>query len=62
MTRSGRGTHPGRSWDTTDWVSDPTAARHQLGWTAQVDLDRGLNECWRSLQTSRALPARPGAA
>ena len=60
--RTRPGAHPGRSWDTTDWVSDPTAARQQLGWTAQVDLDRGLTECWRSLQTSRALPARAGAA
>ncbi|MET0764186.1 MAG: NAD(P)-dependent oxidoreductase [Blastococcus sp.] len=40
------GAHPGRHWDTADWVSDPTAARHLLGWTPTVDLAEGLARTW----------------
>jgi nucleoside-diphosphate-sugar epimerase len=40
------GAHPGRSWDTADWVADPTAARRLLGWTATVDLAEGLARTW----------------
>ena len=42
------GEHPGRSWDTADWVSDPTAALEQLHWRATVDLPAGLACCWTS--------------
>ena len=40
------GAHPGRDWDTTDWVCDPTAARRMLGWTPTVDLAEGLARTW----------------
>ncbi|SDF05590.1 Nucleoside-diphosphate-sugar epimerase [Blastococcus aurantiacus] len=40
------GAHPGRHWDTADWVCDPTAARRLLGWTPTVDLAEGLARTW----------------
>ena len=40
------GAHPGRSWDTADWVSDPRAARTALGWAPTVDLAEGLARAW----------------
>jgi UDP-glucose 4-epimerase len=40
------GAHPGRSWDTADWVSDPRAARAALGWAPAVDLAEGLARTW----------------
>ena len=40
------GAHPGRSWDTADWVADPTAARELLGWEPTVDLAEGLARTW----------------
>ena len=40
------GAHPGRDWDTADWVCDPTAARRLLGWTPTVDLAEGLARTW----------------
>jgi nucleoside-diphosphate-sugar epimerase len=40
------GAHPGRSWDTSDWVCDPSAARVDLGWKPHVDLADGLARCW----------------
>jgi nucleoside-diphosphate-sugar epimerase len=40
------GAHPGRHWDTADWVSDPTAARRLLGWAPTVDLAEGLARTW----------------
>jgi nucleoside-diphosphate-sugar epimerase len=40
------GAHPGRSWDTTDWVADPSAAAAQLSWKPRVDLAEGLRRCW----------------
>jgi nucleoside-diphosphate-sugar epimerase len=40
------GAHPGRSWDTADWVSDPRAAARLLGWTPTVDLAEGLARTW----------------
>jgi nucleoside-diphosphate-sugar epimerase len=40
------GAHPGRSWDTADWVCDPSAAAAQLGWTPTVDLAEGLARTW----------------
>jgi nucleoside-diphosphate-sugar epimerase len=43
------GAHPGRNWDTTDWVCDPTAAREQLHWQHEVDLAEGLARCWAAL-------------
>jgi nucleoside-diphosphate-sugar epimerase len=43
------GAHSGRSWDATDWVSDPAAARAELHWKPQVDLAEGLARCWAAL-------------
>jgi nucleoside-diphosphate-sugar epimerase len=40
------GAHPGRHWDTADWVCDPAAARRQLGWVPTVDLAEGLARSW----------------
>jgi UDP-glucose 4-epimerase len=40
------GAHPGRSWDTADWVSDPAAAARLLGWRPTVDLADGLARTW----------------
>jgi nucleoside-diphosphate-sugar epimerase len=40
------GGHPGRDWDTADWVSDPRAAREALGWTPTVNLAEGLARTW----------------
>ncbi len=40
------GAHPGRDWDTADWVADPSAARDVLGWEPTVDLADGLARTW----------------
>jgi nucleoside-diphosphate-sugar epimerase len=40
------GAHPGRDWDTADWVADPGAARRLLGWEPAVDLAGGLARTW----------------
>ncbi len=40
------GAHPGRDWDTADWVCDPRAARELLGWTPTVGLEEGLARTW----------------
>ena len=40
------GAHPGRGWDTADWVCDPALARRLLGWTPTVDLAEGLARTW----------------
>jgi nucleoside-diphosphate-sugar epimerase len=40
------GTHPGRGWDTGNWVCDPAAARVDLDWKPSVDLRAGLARCW----------------
>ena len=40
------GAHPGRSWDTADWVSDPRAAGELLGWRPTVSLEEGLARTW----------------
>jgi nucleoside-diphosphate-sugar epimerase len=40
------GAHPGRDWDTADWVADPSAARRLLGWRPTVDLAEGLARTW----------------
>jgi nucleoside-diphosphate-sugar epimerase len=40
------GAHPGRDWDTANWVADPSAARRLLGWEPTVDLAEGLARTW----------------
>ena len=40
------GAHPGRGWDTADWVCDPARARRLLGWDPAVDLAEGLRRTW----------------
>jgi nucleoside-diphosphate-sugar epimerase len=40
------GAHPGRDWDSADWVSEPRAAREALGWVPTVDLAEGLARTW----------------
>ena len=55
--RTAVGGHPGRSWDTGSWVSDPSAARDLLGWAAEVELEDGLRRCWQAeLATSTGTP------
>jgi nucleoside-diphosphate-sugar epimerase len=44
--RTAAGAHPGRDWDTADWVCDPTVAWELLGWTPTVDLAEGLARTW----------------
>ncbi len=40
------GGHPGRDWDSADWVCDPRAARRLLGWAPTIDLAEGLSRIW----------------
>jgi nucleoside-diphosphate-sugar epimerase len=40
------GAHPGREWDTGDWVCDRSLARDVLGWQPQVALAEGLRRTW----------------
>ena len=47
--RTDVGAHPGRSWDTGSWVSDPSLARALLGWEPVVELEDGLRRCWDAL-------------
>jgi nucleoside-diphosphate-sugar epimerase len=47
--RTDVGAHPGRSWDTASWVSDPSRARALLGWEPVVELEDGLRRCWAAL-------------
>jgi nucleoside-diphosphate-sugar epimerase len=51
------GAHPGRSWDTGSWVSDPARARAALGWEPRTELERGLRRTW-----SAEGGAAPGAS
>ncbi len=44
------GSHPGRDWDSSSWVCDPTLAGELLGWKAEVDLAEGLARCWAAEQ------------
>ena len=41
--------HPGRAWDATNWVCDPSRARRLLGWEAAVGLAEGLTRCWAAM-------------
>ena len=47
--RTDVGAHPGRSWDTGSWVSDPSRATALLGWQPVVGLEDGLRRCWEAL-------------
>lgn len=38
------GSMPGRSWDASTWVADPTRARAILDWIPRHDLESGLRE------------------
>lgn len=44
------GAHPGRGWDTGDWVCDPAAARAELDWKPRVELADGLARCWETVR------------
>jgi nucleoside-diphosphate-sugar epimerase len=43
------GAHPGRSWDTGSWVSDPSRARPRRGGEPRGELEDGLRRCWAAL-------------
>lgn len=40
------GAHPGRSWDASSWVCDPSLARELIGWEPLLDLRAGLAATW----------------
>ena len=40
------GAHPGRSWDASSWVCDPSLARDLLDWQPALDLRSGLAATW----------------
>jgi nucleoside-diphosphate-sugar epimerase len=44
------GAHPGRPWDTANWVCDPTLASALLSWKASVTLEEGMSRTWRETQ------------
>jgi nucleoside-diphosphate-sugar epimerase len=46
------GAHPGRDWDTADWVADPGAAHRLLGWSPTVDLAEGLARTWAAVRAT----------
>ena len=54
-----RGAHPGREWDTADWVSDPSAARAALGWAPTVGLAEGLARTWAVEQQGSGSGGQP---
>jgi nucleoside-diphosphate-sugar epimerase len=56
------GSMANRAWDTTVWVSDPRAARRQLGWRARTPLQQGLRRMAAWLGADPALAARYRAA
>ena len=45
------GTYAPRSWDLTDWVSNPTLAAQELGWVAKTSLPTGLRLTAESLES-----------
>jgi nucleoside-diphosphate-sugar epimerase len=47
------GAHPGRGWDTPNWVCDPTAARDALDWKPRVQLADGIARCWNDGENAR---------
>ena len=53
---------PGRAWDTTVWVADPSAAAQVLGWRATTGLCEGLRRLHAWLREHPELAARYRAA
>jgi nucleoside-diphosphate-sugar epimerase len=51
------GAHPGRSWDTADWVADRAAAHRLLGWAPTVDLAQGLARTWAAVRAPHGASA-----
>jgi hypothetical protein len=43
---------PGRSWDTSVWVGDPTITEQTLGWRACTPLAAGLAHLGEWMQQS----------
>lgn len=52
------GSLPGRSWDTSVWVGDPTTAVDAIGWTAATPLEQGLGTVASWMQADPARRAR----
>jgi dolichol-phosphate mannosyltransferase len=52
------GSMPARSWDTSVWVGDPSAAAAVLGWTATTPLEQGLHAVASWMQADDARRAR----
>ncbi len=41
-----------RIWDTTTWVANVSKAKRLLGWTPEVNLERGLSLTWKWFKTN----------
>ena len=54
------GAHPGRDWDTADWVCDPTAARRAAGVGADGRPGRGAGPHLGAVVTPRIAVVAPG--
>ena len=53
------GAHPGRAWDTADWVSDPRAAAAAARLAPTVDLAEGLARTWAARRMTAGRRRRP---
>jgi nucleoside-diphosphate-sugar epimerase len=54
------GTMPGRSWDTSIWIGDPTLAGKAIGWRAVTSLSDGIAQfgAWMQADPQRRQPYR----
>jgi dolichol-phosphate mannosyltransferase len=48
------GSMPNRHWDHSDWFSNPTKARNDLGWQATTSLEQGLLSTMRWIDGNSA--------
>lgn len=56
------GAMPGRSWDTSVWVADPSKAKAMLGWRPCYDLRAGLEHSFAWFREHRTLYAKAQTA
>jgi nucleoside-diphosphate-sugar epimerase len=55
------GGYAARDWDTNAWVSDPSRAERELGWTAGTPIDDGLRLTAEWMRTAPAAAGRYAA-